>query len=300
MRVLRYNRMQNDMEIWQEMKAEDYQFFQQNGYLSLGRILTDEELGFYLHLYDQDRAEKQDFWFDYGHHHQTANYDVLVSTPEFDSLVRHPKVMRPLNNLMENDICFSEIGIRHMAAYTGEPRHCVWHRDGDVHGGRHLMGHPLRIRNVQLMVYLSDVDETTHCFSISPESVDQPVLQKGEQLKKGGIHNLHGQAGTAVLFNFSVLHTATVRVTQKERKTAQIYYGHRNRPHMANDSLIPVDFWRDHPDVEVRAFYGVLNDKTRKYLEIAGAKKHSLKGSAEILYEIDYKNRRKRSLAQNA
>ena len=48
------------------MKAEDYQFFQQNGYLSLGRILTDEELGFYLHLYDQDRAEKQDFWFDYG------------------------------------------------------------------------------------------------------------------------------------------------------------------------------------------------------------------------------------------
>ena len=102
------------------------------------------------------------------------------------------------------------------------------------------------------------------------------------------------------LCNFSVLHTATVHVTRKERKTAQIYYGHRNRPHMANDSLIPVDFLRDHPDVEVRAFYGVLNDKTRKYLEIAGAKKHSLKGSTEILYEIDYKNRRKRSLAQNA
>ena len=44
----------------------------------------------------------------------------------------------------------------------------------------------------------------------------------------------------------------------------------RNRPHMASDSLIPVDFWRDHPDEEVRAFYGVLNDKTREYLEIGG------------------------------
>ena len=60
------------------------------------------------------------------------------------------------------------------------------------------------------------------------------------------------------LCNFSVLHTATVHVTRKERKTAQIYYGHRDRPFMVNDSLIPVDFWRDHSDVEVRAFYGIL------------------------------------------
>ena len=101
-------------------------------------------------------------------------------------------------------MCFSEIGIRHMAAYTGEPRHCVWHRDGDVRGGRHLMEHPLWIRNVQLMVYLSDVNETTHCFSISPESVGQPVLEREAQLEHRGIHNLYGQAGTAILFNFSV------------------------------------------------------------------------------------------------
>ena len=82
------------------MKAEDYQFFQQSGYLPLGRILADEELEFYLRLYDRDRDEKKGFWFHYGHHHQTANYDVLVSTPEFDSLIRHPKVMEPLYNLM--------------------------------------------------------------------------------------------------------------------------------------------------------------------------------------------------------
>jgi len=281
------------------MKVEDYKFFQHNGYLSLGKILTDEELEFYLRLYDQDRDKKGRFWFDYGHHHQTANYDVLVSTPEFDGLIRHPKVMEPLSDLMGGDICFSEIGLRHMAAYAGEPRYCVWHRDGDVRGEKHLMEHPLWIRNVQLMVYLSDVNETSHCFSISPESVGQPVLEKEAQLERGGIHNLYGQAGTAILCNFSVLHTATVRVTKSERKTAQVYYGHRNRLHMANDSLIPVDFWRDHPDKEIRAFYGVLNDKTRKYLELGGAEKHPLDKSAEILYEIDYKNRPKRSLKQS-
>lgn len=45
------------------MKAEDYQFFQQSGYLPLGRILTDEELEFYLRLYDRDRDEKKAFGF---------------------------------------------------------------------------------------------------------------------------------------------------------------------------------------------------------------------------------------------
>ena len=40
--------------------------------------------------------------------------------------------------------------------------------------------------------------------SISPESVGQLILAKDAQLEAGGIHNLYGQAGTAILFNFSV------------------------------------------------------------------------------------------------
>ena len=43
------------------MKAKDYHFFQQNGYLSLGKILTEKELEFYLRLYDRDRDEKKVF-----------------------------------------------------------------------------------------------------------------------------------------------------------------------------------------------------------------------------------------------
>ena len=49
------------------MKLEDYQFFQQNGYLSLGKVLTDGELEFYLHLYDQDRQGKKQFWLSLIH-----------------------------------------------------------------------------------------------------------------------------------------------------------------------------------------------------------------------------------------
>jgi hypothetical protein len=145
------------------------------------------------------------------------------------------------------------------------------------------------------MLYLTDVDETTHCFSISPESIDQAVLDIEGQLKRGGIHDLHGEAGTAILFNVSVLHTATVRVTQKVRKTVQVYYGHRNRKHLSEDSLIPTALWREHPDPEVRAFYGVLNNKTREYLERTAAKEDlSFREKVEILCEIDRKNGKRR------
>jgi len=258
------------------------------GYVSLGKILTDEEVDFFAGVYDRDWSEATDFWYKFGHH-QTVNCDALVSSPEFDGVIRHPKVMEHLHVLMGGDICFSEICIRHMAPYDGKP-HRGWHRDLP-----HWLAHPLRTDYIQLMLYLTDVDETTHCFSISPEATDQEILDTEAQLERGGIHDLHGEAGTAILFNVSVLHTATVRVTQKERKTAQIYYGHRNRQFLSNDSLIPTDLWRDHPEDEVRAFYGVLNDKTRQYLEKTATKEaHSLQEMAEILYEIDYINRKRK------
>jgi hypothetical protein len=80
--------------------------------------------------------------------------------------------MEPLHRLMGGDLCFSGMTIRHMGPYTDSSNHWVWHRDGP-----HLMEHPLRTRNILLIVYLAKADETTHCLSISPESVDQPILK---------------------------------------------------------------------------------------------------------------------------
>ena len=60
---------------------------------------------------------------------------------------------------------------------------------------------------------------------------------------------------------------------------------------MANDSLIPNQFWRDHPDLEVRDFYGVITDKTRKYLELAGPEDHPIEQVAKFLYQLDYQHR---------
>ena len=235
------------------------------GLVNLGQVFHGEELDHLRRLFDADRSDYRYFWHHYGYHQQ-ANYDALITTPAFDSLIRNPRILPVVEELMGGDVCFGEIGLRYMAPYDG-PLHQGWHRDKP-----HWPEHPMRMDYIQLMVYLTDVDDSTHCISFSPESADDPILEDKEaQLARGGVYDLHGPAGTCALFNVSVLHTATTRSTLSERKTAQIYYGHRGRAPLSNDSGIPATFWRDHPDEETRAFYGVLNRRTQLYMASFGA-----------------------------
>ena len=246
------------------MNTADQAFFAQNGYLNLGRILDEAEVTYFRDLFDADQKKYRYFWHRYGHH-QYVNYDALITTPAFDQLIRHPKILPTIEVLMGGPVCFGEIGLRQMGPYDGQ-FHQGWHRDKP-----HWPEHPLRMDYIQLIVYMTDVTEDTHCFSLSPESIDQEILKNQDaQLKRGGVYDLHGPAGTCALFNVSVLHTATTRPTQVVRKTAQIYYGHRDRAPLANDSGIPATLWRDHEDAETRAFYGLLNERTKLYLAAFG------------------------------
>ena len=188
-----------------------------------------------------------------------------MTTPEFDGLIRHPEALPVVEALMGGPLCFGEIGLRFMGPYEGE-LHRAWHRDR-----AHWREHALRMDYVQLIVYLTDVDSTTHCLSISPEDAAEPTTPDATtQLERRGMVDVTGPAGTCALFNVALLHTATTRPTEAARKSVQIYYGHRSRAPLANDSAIPAALWRDHADAETRAFYGVLNDRTRLLAEAFG------------------------------
>jgi hypothetical protein len=242
------------------MDASDRAFFAANGFINLGQVLVGDDLACFQEMFDADRRDYGYFWHRYGHHQQ-ANYEALVTSSRFDELIRHPKIYPAIEALMGGPLCFGEIGLRWMGPYEGQP-HQGWHRDKP-----HWPEHPLRMDYIQAMVYLSDVDEGTHCFSLSPEAIDDPVLKdNAAQIDRGGVYDLHGPAGTVALFNVSVLHTATTRPTAAERKTVQTYYGHRDHEPLANDSSIPAALWRDHADADTRAFYGVLNQRTRLYM----------------------------------
>ncbi len=233
--------------------------FREHGYIVRSDLLTTEECADFIALFDRDRDLHKFRWHPYGYH-QSVNYDALVTTPKFDRVIRHPKILAAIEQLMGGPVCFGEIGARYMGPFSGD-LHQSWHRDRP-----HWPQHSFRMDYIQLMLYLTDVSENSHCFSLSPESVEDPILEdKDAQLARSGTIDIHGSAGTVCLFNVSVLHTATTRPTETERKTLQIYYGHRDREYLANDSVIPPLFWRDHEDPEVRAFYGKLNEVSNIY-----------------------------------
>ncbi len=260
------------------LSTEDYAFFRHHGYLVLADVFDAEEVGLYRQMYEQDRATYGYCWSQGidlirdGRRitTQSSSGDPLVTTPQIEPCIRHPRVLDAVEHLLGGAICFSEISFRHMGPFTidgpHKEIHHEWHRDRP-----HAMDHPLRAGHLQAMILLSDVTEKTHCFSISPESVDEPVLQDNDaQLAHRGYRNLHGRAGTVVLFNYSVLHTATRRNSNDERRTIQIYYGLRDRPYLSEASPVPPALWRDHPDPEIRAFYGNLNNRTKVLTQAFG------------------------------
>jgi hypothetical protein len=67
-------------------------------------------------------------------------------------------------------------------------------------------------------------------------------------------------------FNAATLHGLARAATERERLILQTYYGHEGRKPLAEVTLMPPRLWREHPDPEIRRFYGKLNQYTHDIL----------------------------------
>lgn len=226
-------------------------FYQANSYVPLPDLLTPEEVAALNAAMDRDREHNRFMWYC-----QTApdyNCNLLLTEPVFEIAIRQPLVLALVERLMGGPVCFEELAVRQNPA-SSEAHPTGWHRDRG-----HWLEHPLHLDYPQVIYYLTDVDETTHCFTISPEPADGEVLDKEAHLERGGTVYFYGKAGSAILFNAATLHGLTVRKTERYRRIVQVYYGHPHRPSLSEVSLIPPRLWRDHPDPEIRRFYGKFN-----------------------------------------
>jgi len=80
----------------------DLEFFSKNGYVRLENTFSKEELNRYIKLYNRDRADRRYFWRPIGFRgHQDVNCEPLISTPEFDELIRHPRLIEAVETLFE-------------------------------------------------------------------------------------------------------------------------------------------------------------------------------------------------------
>lgn len=238
-------------------------FFKANSYVVLPDLLTPEQVAELNAAMDRDRKVNQFMW--YSTTSRDYNCNLLLTEPIFEQTIRHPRILPLVETLMGGPICFEELAVRHRSAEV-QMRDTDWHRDRD-----YWRDHPLHLDYPQVIYYLTDVDESTHCFSISPEPAAGEIINdKSAHIERGGILNFYGKAGSAILFNAATVHGVTLRQTNKVRRTIQVYYGHPHRPSLSEVTLMPPYLWRDHPDPEIRRFYGKFNRFSKVMLQSLG------------------------------
>lgn len=230
-------------------------FYRANSYLILPDLLSPEKVAELNEAMDRDRAQRGYFWGSVVSANGTSN--LLLTEPVFEEIVLHPTVMALTKALMGAPFCFEELSVQ-ITRPSKEARPTAWHRDRG-----HWLEHPLHLDYLQIIYYLTDVEEGNHHFTISPEPADGEILEPAEQVAKRGSVPFYGKAGGGILFNAATLHGLTLANTERERRILQIYYGHENRKPLAEVTLMPPRLWRDHPDPEIRRFFGKQNQYTR-------------------------------------
>lgn len=225
-----------------------------------------------------------------GAPHRYQSVGILERTDAFDGTICHPSVWPLIQRLMGGDACFDEASIMvreacpdeaHAPSMTGgAPVHEQhWHRDGGAQN--HAPEHPLLLRNLSLVWILDDCDDTSHAFSLVPESVerkralmreidntDSVGYRFGEDgswteppppvdavtgrkrdpiwddLLGGKALDCMGPAGSAVLMNTGCAHAGSARPTARARRTIHHYYGHEHNPPLSFHWPVPARFWQ--------------------------------------------------------
>ncbi|MEM7029726.1 MAG: phytanoyl-CoA dioxygenase family protein [Chloroflexota bacterium] len=235
--------------------------FKAHSYVILPKLLSDDEVVQFNEAIDRDRQANNFLWQRRTNTAMEDTHNLLLSEPIFELVINRPQVLGLLQALLGAPACFEQLTVSHR---DGEPNavETNWHRDT-----KHWFEHNLNLDYPQVIYYLTDVDKTTHCFTVSPERAGGSVLMDAEaQLTQSGLFHFYGKAGTAILFNSAILHGVTLRKTGKIRRTIQLYYGHPNRPSLSDLSLKPPRLWRDHPDADIRHLYGKMNRFTNVVL----------------------------------
>jgi hypothetical protein len=233
------------------------QEFAANGFLVIPDALSDADVAHLNRAFDEELVERPEMWIPKTPG-RLDNPNVLLASDAFDRAIFNARMLRVVMTLMGDDTCLDEffLMIRAPRDEPGDPSLWHWHRDMP-----HDPGHPLALAYLSVMYYLTDVDETTHCFAIAPEGVARKRTCPKDTDGSNG-REIYGRAGTAIVFNAGSCHTAIIRQTTKERRTAQVYFGQRSQLCISNDTILPGRFFRSRKPC-VKALCYRTNDVTQ-------------------------------------
>ncbi|MEE2656925.1 MAG: phytanoyl-CoA dioxygenase family protein [Candidatus Latescibacterota bacterium] len=234
--------------------------YQRTGYLVVPNGLSEDEVAVINAAIDRDIATDSPFWTERENGHVTLSVHMLLAYEEMDVTMRSPALMPILEAILGARLCAEEHSVRIRRPFDGEP-YCHWHRDGS--GWPDLLRDaPEYTAYVSVVYYLSDVDNTTHTFSVLPGSGQGRELPELDRYNLSEAHHIEGVAGTAVIFNAGMFHAGNVRRSCHERRTIHIYCGRRSALPISNYTIFPRRL-TEHEDDATRAYYRRPNAITR-------------------------------------
>ena len=170
------------------------------------------------------------------------------------------KIMPIIESILGPEVNAEEHSVRIRRAFDSD-LYCNWHRDG--HGWPQLKSTaPYFTNYVSVAYYLTDVDDTTHTFSVLPGSIRDGKLGDLTEFNEKNTHHIVGKKGTAIIFNAAMFHAGNVRKTKTERRTIHTYWGRSSSPPISNFTIFPERLWRS-KDVRVQDYYRRHNSITK-------------------------------------
>ncbi len=263
---------------------EHLKHFAENGYTVLHGALSPEEIAKINDGIDADARAHPDKWVMKPRpgHDAVGNVapELLHRTEALDCVIHHPNAVPLVRAIIGDGVQVSGMSFLRREPCLADPPDDLdggdptvlsrqWHREdrGCVEGADK---NDYFTPAIQIIYYLDDVDETTHCTTLIPESVETkrqfPKTKEGEYRiddretsyvdpdkplwmdsfgrenprRIGGVDVL-GKAGTAVVFNNANWHCGTIRRTENIRRTVHVRY---RQPEPVHSRHAIVDPWK--------------------------------------------------------
>jgi ectoine hydroxylase-related dioxygenase (phytanoyl-CoA dioxygenase family) len=207
--------------------------FDVNGYLRIEDALSDDQVARFNAAVDRHLKSYPGDWIELSDSFCEGT-NILPHTADFDEAIENPKTLDILREIVGEVITFEEFAImlRNPTANMNEVK--GWHRDLIREYDRRM-----EIDAVSIMMYLTDVTETDHCFAIVPESHNRLLDMNPVDIPADAGVDLIGPAGTAVIFHARAIHNARLKKNSTQRRTLQAYFSHRQDQRTAEWSEIP-------------------------------------------------------------
>ena len=230
------------------------------GYTVVDNVLAAEELAVINRVIDNDLLKRSPFWMEREHGNVVLNVHMLLIYQELDITMHTPKIMPIIESILGPEACAEEHSVRIRKAFDGDP-YCNWHRDGQG-WPQHKSSSPYFTNYISVAYYLSDVNNSTHSFSVLPGSIRDGKLSDISEYDKKNAHHIVGEKGTAIIFNAAIFHGGNVRKTDTERRTIHTYWGRSSNPPVSNYTIFPQRLWGN-KNVRAQRYYRRLNPITK-------------------------------------